>query len=56
MFDSVDGKNIEFHFDHEEIIRDAPLGFVAGNIMYWVKKNLQCDSWSHLLLLAIYCH
>ena len=56
MFDSVGSKNIEFHFDYEEMIRDVPLGFVGGNIASWVKKKFECENWSQLVLLPIYCH
>jgi hypothetical protein len=50
MFDSVCSKNIEFYFDHEEMIRDVSLGFVDGNIMSCVKNKLECESWSQLVL------
>ena len=55
VFGSVDGKNIELHFDHEETIRNVPLGFVGGSVVYLVQKKLECGSWSQLLLLAVYC-
>ena len=54
MFGSVDSKNIEFYFDHEEMIRDVPLGFVGGSVVYWVQKKLECASWLQPLLLAVY--